>query len=269
MKDTIYCIEGAVRFKIALLTDSHNGNPTPMIASLKKNKPGIVCIAGDILIGSRPQGQSLMINRQKNALELLRSCAVIAPTFVSLGNHEWMVSDDDIVMMEKAGAVVLDNKYITHTINGKNIVIGGLSSALVSEYRQYRRRVGGRYPTWPNRPRSVDSHTESDWLRDFEAEKGYKILLCHHPEYWALREPMLRDKAVDLVLAGHAHGGQIRFFHRGLYSPGQGIMPKYTSGIYKGRRGNMIISRGLSNPVSIPRLFNEPELVYVKIDQKT
>ena len=64
----------------------------------------------------------------------------------------------------------------------------------------------------------------------------------------------------DLILSGHAHGGQIRLFGRGLFAPGQGIFPKYTSGIH----GSMIISRGLSNTGGmIPRLFNRREIVYI------
>ena len=55
-------------------------------------------------------------------------------------------------------------------------------------------------------------------LEDFAGEDGYKILLCHHPEYWSLRDPMLRDKRIDLVLSGHAHGGQWRICGRGLFA---------------------------------------------------
>jgi predicted MPP superfamily phosphohydrolase len=81
--------------------------------------------------------------------------------------------------------------------------------------------------------------------------------LCHHPEY---RDKYLKDRSIDLILSGHAHGGQIRLLGRGLYAPGQGIFPKYTSGIH----ANMIISRGLSNTAGfIPRLFNPREIVYI------
>jgi predicted MPP superfamily phosphohydrolase len=107
--------------------------------------------------------------------------------------------------------------------------------------------------------------TDSKWLNDFEQADGYKILLSHHPEYWILREPMLRDRKIDLVLSGHAHGGQWHFWGRGIYSPGQGLLPKYTSGIHQGPYGSMIVSRGLSNPYrTIPRLGNPCEAVYVQ-----
>ena len=73
---------------------------------------------------------------------------------------------------------------------------------------------------------------------------------------------MLRDRNIDLVLSGHAHGGQIRLLGRGLYAPGQGILPAYTGGLHSGPHGKLLISRGLSNTaLPVPRLFNPPEIV--------
>jgi len=90
--------------------------------------------------------------------------------------------------------------------------------------------------------------------------KGYKILLCHHPEYY---ERYIRGLDIDLTLSGHAHGGQIRIFGQGLFAPGQGILPQVTSGLYDGR---LIVSRGLCNTAwPIPRLNNETELVMVEL----
>ena len=66
-------------------------------------------------------------------------------------------------------------------------------------------------------------------------------------------------------MAGHAHGGQIRIGNQGLYASGQGWFPQYTSGIHREQYGSMIISRGLSNPVKVPRIFNNPEIVSVQI----
>ena len=64
----------------------------------------------------------------------------------------------------------------------------------------------------------------------------------------------------SLVLSGHAHGGQVRLFGRGLYAPGQGLLPRYTEGVHFRR---LAVSRGLSNTQLVPRLFNPPEIVYL------
>ena len=109
------------------------------------------------------------------------------------------------------------------------------------------------------RPVGVKKHVppELTWLDGFCAEPGYHILLCHHPEYYPR---WLRERPIELILSGHAHGGQVRILGQGLYAPGQGVLPKLTSGVTEGR---LVISRGLANCQRVPRLFNPPELVYV------
>ena len=101
---------------------------------------------------------------------------------------------------------------------------------------------------------------ELGWLADYTAQEGFHLLLCHHPEYWPR---YLRALPIELTLSGHAHGGQIRLFGQGLYAPGQGLLPKYTSGVYENR---LVVSRGLSNNVMVPRLFNPTELVYLDLE---
>ena len=55
------------------------------------------------------------------------------------------------------------------------------------------------------------------------------ILLSHRPE---LFEAYV-NCGVDLVLSGHAHGGQFRLpFIGGLVAPNQGLFPKYDAGLY-------------------------------------
>jgi len=87
-----------------------------------------------------------------------------------------------------------------------------------------------------------------------------KILLSHHPEYYA---QYIKATKIDLTVSGHAHGGQWRFFGQGIFAPGQGFFPKYTAGVHDDR---LIISRGLGNPHPIPRFNNPPELVIVEIE---
>lgn len=66
------------------------------------------------------------------------------------------------------------------------------------------------------------------FIVEFEKVLGFKILLSQHSEYY---EPFLKDKDIELIIYSHAHDGQVRIGNQGLYSPGQGLFPKYTSGI--------------------------------------
>ena len=97
---------------------------------------------------------------------------------------------------------------------------------------------------------------ETRWLSDFAAQPGFHVLLSHHPEYW----PLI-PSSIELVLSGHAHGGQWRFFNRGVFAPSQGWWPKWTKGVYEGR---LVISAGLSNTTWVPRIGNPTEVVYLE-----
>lgn len=274
MREALYKINGSVDITIGLLADTHNAEPGEILSSLSAHHPDIIAIAGDILVGYRPSNDEPVVTEQENVLKLISGCAAIAPTYISLGNHEWMISDDDIKLLKENGAVVLDNTYIHYNAGKHELVIGGLTSAIVTNFQEFRRECYetetdmSRYPYRPRHSHSSHLMPETAWLSDFEKEQSYKVLLCHHPEYWSLREPQLCHHPIDLVLSGHAHGGQVRLFGRGVYAPGQGWMPKYTSGVFEGEHGKMLVSRGLANTAGpVPRVFNPTEVVYVEVRQ--
>lgn len=86
------------------------------------------------------------------------------------------------------------------------------------------------------------------------------IALAHRPE----RLPDYAQAGWDLVVAGHAHGGQFRLGKQGLYSPGEGVLPRYTSGLYRQGGACMLVSRGLGNstfPLRIGNRLHLPVLV--------
>lgn len=162
----------------------------------------------------------------------LTEAAKRMPTFFSLGNHETRQQRYRQLReaLNKTGAEILVNRHVRF---GEVWIGGWYDPAVVRE---------------PER------------LSAFEREKGAKILLCHQPERYMRR---MRGRDLDLVVAGHAHGGQIRLFGHGLYAPGQGLFPKYTHGVVDGR---MIVSAGVGNPAGLPRLWNPREVVLIRMD---
>lgn len=250
MVETTYIIPGAPY--LALLSDLHGRAYQRIISSLKRNAPDLICITGDIIDGMWPEDDISPLDSQTNVLPFLEQCAGIAPAYLSLGNHEHVLDREDLRKLEATGVTVLDNRWVQR--NG--MVIGGLTSATVTDYRRKKPRDSAyRYP----QPRHTQAKRkpELDWLEEYAGVNGYHILLCHHPEY----EPLVPD-SIQLMLSGHAHGGQIRLFRRGLYAPGQGWLPKRTKGVYGNR---LIVSAGLSNTAfPIPRLFNPTEIVYIR-----
>lgn len=231
----------------ALISDLHGNDATPVIEALKRVKPDYILAAGDIF--EHLNGANAEKNR--SGFELLSACAKIAPTFFAPGNHEvggtrswsrkWKFctgmgkgySDEDMKLLRETGAVFLDDGFVTYG----EMAFGGLGTGLINE----------------------NGKPDMSFLEEFCNHKCPKILLCHHPEYY---ERYLADKDIDIVVSGHAHGGQWRFFGRGVFAPGQGLFPKYTSGIHDGR---LVISKGLKKGGKIPRIFNSPEVVKIVV----
>lgn len=248
MKETFYRINDGTGMRLALITDIHNSRGLEVIRSLENRKPELILLAGDLVLRRRSEVRDgdianrnvALEEKQENVLPFLRDCLAVAPVYMSLGNHEWMLSTRDLEELREAGAVILDNEFVRKG----GLVLGGLTS-------------GGFYG-YKKKPRC-------GWLEAFEKEPGFRLLLCHDPEYWALKQPFLRDRNIDLVLSGHAHGGQVRIFGHGLFSPDQGLFPKYTGGMFTGPNGKMIVSRGLSNTVPVSRLGNPTELIYIDL----
>ena len=267
MKERIYRIHKGIPHTVAILSDLHNKNGRAAAESLRQRRPDLIAVTGDLFLGYRAIEGEDLLRTQENVLPLIRQCAQLAPTYLSLGNHEWAVSTSDLQALRDNGAVVLDNTWTRDASTG--LLLGGLTSAKVSDFRQFRKKHDADIP-YTHEKRHADTlivHPSAKWLKDFERQDGFKILLCHHPEYWSLQKPFLKDHPIDLVLAGHAHGGQIRLFGRGLFAPGQGALPRYSGGMHHGPHGQLIISRGLANtaPPPIPRLFNPREIVYIDL----
>lgn len=222
--------------RVALVADVHDRDADLLLILLRAKRPDIIAVAGDLTNNKTRHAQKLR--------DTLLALADIAPCFYSLGNHEYDFTDKSARMVEECGVRLLLDEYE----NWNELCIGGLRSR--SKYRPFPK---GRSTAPPR----------LGWLEDFERQPGYKILLSHHPEYY---KPYLRERNIDLVLSGHAHGGQIRLFDHGLFAPGQGIWPEYTKGLHEGR---FIISAGLANTEPmIPRLFNPTELVIIDIEKE-
>lgn len=95
---------------LALLSDLHNADPAPVISFLRSHRPSLICITGDVLYGGRPEGDVSPLETQTNVLPFLRSCASTSPTYLSLGNHEWMADAEDLRLLSSTGVIVLDNE---------------------------------------------------------------------------------------------------------------------------------------------------------------
>ena len=183
-------------------------------------------------------------NRKYNSFDMLNKLKEIAPVYMSLGNHEGGAVKKVRDFCRDNGITLLEDAHTEF----EGIRIGGLTSGLIVNDEPVTEHHLEMTPP-PN----------LEWLASFAELEGYKLLLNHHPEYYPV---YIKPLNIDLTLSGHAHGGQVRIFGKGLIAPGQGFFPKYTSGMHDGR---LIVSRGLANNAPpIPRLFNRTELIFIE-----
>lgn len=228
-------------YKIAQISDLHNKefgkNQKNILIILEKENPDIIVVTGDIVDSSHTN-----INI---ALEFIKGAIDIAPVFYVTGNHEsWLSNNDrDKLMkgMEQDGVTLLDNKAINlEKENGDGFYLIGLSDNNLSD----------------NVLTTLSTYLDSS---------KPQIVLAHEPQYF----DNYSTAGVDLVLSGHAHGGQFRLpFIGGLVAPNQGFFPKYTSGTYLKNNTTMIVSRGLGNSIIPIRVFNRPEIVIVSLQKQ-
>lgn len=173
------------------------------------------------------------------------------PAFYVSGNHEIYTHDADGIKnrLRSQGITVLEGEGTMLTAGGSSFLICGIDDPYGFPDRKGR--------LW------------EDQLSDCAAlcRNGiFSVLLTHRPEM----VKYYRETGFDLVLAGHAHGGQVMIpgLLNGLYAPHQGLFPEYAGGrfVFPGSPcQTLIVSRGLSKYVR-PRVFNRPELVVIDIE---
>lgn len=231
-------------YRIAQVSDLHNaefgdGNQR-LLDMLREAEPDMIAITGD-LIDSRKTNIAV-------ALAFAEEAVKIAPCYYVSGNHEARVSEYRELKagLEAAGVTVLDDVRVEIEISGKSITIIGVNDpSFLADYL------------------TSDAAVMDRKLSELSSEDAsFTILLSHRPELF----DTYAAHEMDLVLTGHAHGGQFRLpLIGGLIAPNQGLFPKYDDGLYSGGNTNMIVSRGLGNSIIPFRFNNRPEVVLIEL----
>ena len=234
-------------YRIAQVSDLHNaefgeGNER-LLEMLREAEPDMIAITGD-LIDSRKTNIVVALAFAKEAVK-------IAPCYYVSGNHEARVSEyqDLKTGLEEAGVTVLDDAQVKIEVSGESITVIGVND-----------------PSFHADYLTSDAEVMDRKLSELSSEDaGFTILLSHRPELFDTY--VAHD--MDLVLTGHAHGGQFRLpLIGGLVAPNQGLFPKYDDGLYSEGHTNMIVSRGLGNSIIPVRFNNQPEVVLIELESQ-
>lgn len=224
--------------RLAVVSDLHScaygeGQRT-LLDAVDAQAPDAVLLTGDIVDDELPE---------ENAWTAVAALAETYPCLYVTGNHEWWIADTERVLrqMEALGVTVLRGDQASLTLNGQSVAFCGIDD-----------------------PDSGESETQLAEVGSSVTGDAFTVLLAHRPE----RIDSYLEYPFDLILSGHAHGGQWRIpgLLNGLYAPHQGLFPRYAGGRYDFDGAVFIVSRGLARESTrVPRMFNRPELVIVDI----
>lgn len=219
---------------LAVVSDLHNSSfghkQAGLASAIRASNPDALLLTGDMA----EDVQSLSAT-----CDLIQALSGETPVFYVSGNHECASGELDEIKdrLRSMGVHVLEGES---KILPCGLRIAGADDPLCLYRQEWRDQIAS--------------------LRS--GDDVFTVLLAHRPdrvEYYS--------EGFDLVLTGHAHGGQVRIpfiLENGLWAPNQGFLPKYTTGIHETSDGRMIVSRGLSKGFP-PRVFNRPELVIVHL----
>lgn len=224
--------------RIVFLTDIHHGpyfskaRLDKLVKRVNKLQPDIILLGGDYVHRNRNYIEPCF-----KALEKLEAPLGVYGVF---GNHDyWAGAELTKRCMGEAGIYQLNNAAYWLKKNGDRIKVGG---------------VGDYYEDIQDLEPTVADAKGDDFV----------VLVTHNPDYV---EEMKTDK-VDLVFAGHTHGGQITFF--GLWAP---ILPskygqKYRTGVVDTAGLKVIVSNGIGTITPPVRFFARPQVIVVDLQEE-
>ncbi|HEY3244081.1 MAG TPA: metallophosphoesterase [Phycisphaerae bacterium] len=231
--------EHPVHVRVAVLADLQTSAVDDYdrraVQTLMAQKPDVILIAGDLFTGSDAEfAEQLPAMR-----ELLSQLHAPGGVYAVEGDCDsapgWLEQ-----MVEGTPIRLLRNEITTTRVGGLELTIGGVELAFESDAAQ----------------------TKIAELSNPTSERtGFRILLTHRPD------PVLylpRGSAIDLVVAGHTHGGQVQI-------PGFGPLVTFTqvprssagggASVVHGHR--LYVSRGVGHERQFAprlRLFCRPEI---------
>lgn len=236
-------------YRIVQISDLHNKNfgkqSNRLVEQIQSLQPDMIVITGDVVDSNHTDIDV--------AIDFLEQAVTIAPCYYITGNHElWLeetVQKDLMTRITETGTVILDNE-VNDIVVDANLET---DSTTTESFSIVGLDDGSLY-----------GDTLHKLTKDID-QKQFVLLLAHEPQNF---ENYSKEN-IDLILSGHAHGGQIRLpFVGALVAPDQGFLPEYTEGLHVENDVSMIISRGLGNSVIPVRLFNRPEIVCIELSSE-
>ena len=230
-------------FRILQISDLHAHDPERINVDIWRHIDRLdfdmAAITGDVILG-RQQFYQGPITELDAHREQFAALAQRRPTFFVEGNHEGHNFPQVYALMNDLGITFLRNQTYNLEHGGGIIEILGTADPSILRWEGFA---------------AFDAlfETPSD---------NFQLVLTHQPQMF----DRFKDSGVNLTLAGHTHGGQIRLpFVPTIYAPGQGFFPRYGAGFYYHEDAVLYVSRGIGTTYFPLRFWNRPELAVFEL----
>ncbi|GMR21713.1 MAG: metallophosphoesterase [Acidobacteriota bacterium] len=226
--------------EIALLSDLHVGSPyygldklEEVVRRVNASEPDLVLLAGDYVIDGVSGGR--FVPPEEIAFVLAELDAPLG-VFAVLGNHDWWLDGSRVRRaFENAGIRVLDDQ----AVRLPEFWIVGLGDWWEAS------------PDIPKALASIDSESE---------DAAPVVAFTHNPDAFPKIPPR-----VTLTLAGHTHGGQVRFPFLGTPIVPSRYGARYARGLIVENGRHLFVTSGLGTSIIPARFRVPPEIALLRL----
>jgi uncharacterized protein len=242
---------------IAQLSDFHAGSffsEQPMQEARRITeslKPDMVVMTGDWV--NWQSDELPIILPEIHAMCLNAGKQGFAPLGVwgCLGNHDHYVGGEShqelLDAVRAAGVTLLVNQNTTFHIDGEHLQLAAIDNVgLRQNFGDVDKALEGLYPIHPT------------------------ILMAHDPTFWdkKINGKTTNDMSIDLMLAGHTHGGQMGVNLFGIELSPASLMYRQCAGLYKSEYGtgqHIYVNRGIGTTGIPVRIGIPPEITLLTL----
>ena len=231
---------GLSGLKIAVLADLHIGSAfidddkiRRIVARTNELQPDLIVILGDYITGN---GRTSRRVEPEVFAPLLKDLHAPAGVYSVLGNHDWWYNGYKVRReLEANGIKVLENEVVRIDVHGTPLWLAGLADL------------------WTRQQRIEQTIAE---VPDGETV----IALTHNPDIF----PQLPQR-VPLMLAGHTHGGQVRFPLIGSVVESSRFGERYERGQVFENGHHLFVTTGIGTSIMPVRFGVPPEIVLLEV----
>ena len=228
-----------VGLTIAQLSDIHHGRYTGLdyinrcIEIVNGLNPDMIALTGDFTYGGKRYIEP--------CVELFRNLKAPIGVYAVLGNHDYYVGASHVSRaLRNAGCNLLIDAQDRLEHRGSKLCLLGVDDLYYGNTNFYD--LMGRLP------------------KDLRT-----IVFSHNPDF--IEEFAVREYHMDFMIAGHTHGGQIRFPLIGSPHISSSYGQRYARGLHRNGSMQVYTTRGIGTVVVPSRFDCPPEIAFYTLER--